>query len=317
MPDDFDPKQLKVGHLRAQMLSIAHEIKILGANSHFCYGLLTHYTNLAGLIGIVESGGFWLSDIRYLNDAEEYEHGRKLSCELIDRLAQRLRYQPFSDVLEIARGIIMAPVQEPSFVACFSTEPDSLEQWRAYASGDDGVALVFENKPAVNNPFMAEPRMHSSQAIYDDKKKKRVILSTLSRHSIEYKKELLTGNTGGTLEPNIWARSLAAVLSNAFVTFKHRAFTTESEVRVITQLSQIARVNGKIQHRIRRGRIVPFVNSSIFFGDTGANRLLPLREVIVGPIAAQSVTIESVRTFLGNLGYPDVPVRPSSIPYRG
>lgn len=316
MQDDFDPKQLKTGHLRAQMLSFDHEMKILGVNSHFCYGRLTHYTNLAGLVGILESGGFWLSDIRYLNDAEEYEHGRKLSCELIDKLALRLRYQPFSEVLKIAREIIMSPVEEPIFVACFSTEPDSLEQWRAYASGDDGVALVFENKSEVNNPFMAEPRMHSSRAIYDDDKKKRVILSALSRHSIEYKKELLTGNTL-TLEPNRWARSLAAVLSNAFVTFKHRAFATESEVRVITQSSQIARMNGKIQYRVRQGRIVPFVNSSIFYGDTGANRLLPLREVIVGPIAAQSVTIESIRTFLGNTGYSDVPVRPSSIPYRG
>lgn len=317
MPENFDPKKFKVGHIRAQMLSCVDENSILGPNSHFCYGTLAHYTNLDGLVGIVESGGFWLSDIRFLNDTEEYEHGRLLAMSLIDTLTLKSRFKPFCKVLDIAREMIKVPVQDPIFVACFSSELDSLEQWRAYASGEDGVALVFENQPVANNPFMAEPRMHSSRAIYDDEKKKRLILSALSRYSIEYKKELRIENSRLELEPEIWARSLVATLANAFVTFKHKAFKTESEMRVITHSNQIARMKGKIRHRVRGGRIVPFVNSALFYGDARENCLLPLREVVVGPIAAQTVTIESVRTFLANTGYSNVTVRPSSIPYRG
>ena len=41
-----------------------------------------HYTNLQGLIGIVESNELWLSDHRFLNDELEYEYGKQLALSL-------------------------------------------------------------------------------------------------------------------------------------------------------------------------------------------------------------------------------------------
>lgn len=315
--DVFDPKQIKTGFLRAQMRSIFHEQKFLGADSYFCYGTLAHYTNLQGLVGIVESGGYWLSDLRFLNDAKEFEHGRELALELIDTRIARPRHDPFKAVLQELRGALNQPIHERYFVASFSKDSDSLEQWRAYASGSDGVALVFENSESTNNAFMCEPRLHSSRAIYDDGKKKRSILNSISRFSIEYRKELLSGNRTVSCRPDLWANHLLGALTNAFITFKHHAFRTENEVRIVATFGAIDRSKGKISHRVREGRIVPYVNSALFYGDVSARRPLPLREVIVGPVAAQAVTIESVKTFLANSGYVDVLVRPSVIPYRG
>lgn len=172
-------QNIQPGFLRAQMASIAFEKRLLGVESYFCYGLLTHYTNLQGLKGILESGGFWLSDIRFLNDADEFEHGRRLAIELVSILIDRPRHGVFADVLSKTIELLEQPIEEPYYVASFSRDPDSLEQWRAYASGDDGVALVFENTAGPNNPFMAEPRLHSALAIYDNDKKKRVILNAV------------------------------------------------------------------------------------------------------------------------------------------
>lgn len=324
MSNSFGIQKIQIGFLRAQYASIAFEQKLLGIESYFCYGLLAHYTNLEGLIGIVGSGGFWLSDIRFLNDANEFNHGRELALEVIEALIDRPRHKNFRDILKETAVLLERPIHEPYYVASFSRDIDSLEQWRAYASGVDGVSLVFEVSPPGTqgfSHFVREPRMHSALAIYDDIKKKRVVLNAISRFAFEYKKEVLAGDRIVTNEPGLWATHLVGALSNTFVTFKHHAFRTENEVRMVAHSTQIKRMaGGEIKHRIRGGRVVPYVNSSMFYNDelsTGnESPHLPLREVIVGPIAAQEVTIESVKVFLANRGY-DVPVRPSRVPYRG
>ncbi|MBV9828477.1 MAG: hypothetical protein JO001_22845 [Alphaproteobacteria bacterium] len=40
-----------------------------------------HYTSLAGLQGIIMESGFWASDNRFMNDAEEMRHGVRLIDE--------------------------------------------------------------------------------------------------------------------------------------------------------------------------------------------------------------------------------------------
>jgi hypothetical protein len=37
-------------------------------------GLTSHYTSAAGLLGILESGKLWLSDVRHLNEPCEMIH---------------------------------------------------------------------------------------------------------------------------------------------------------------------------------------------------------------------------------------------------
>ncbi len=69
------------------------------------------------------------------------------------------------------------------------------------------------------------------------------------------------------------------------------------------------------------GRIVPYLTSDALYDEAflnaGGSKRLPLREVVVGPIAKQEITIESIRVFLANNGYENVEVRPSNVPYRG
>jgi hypothetical protein len=45
--------------------------------------ILYHYTNDAGLAGIVESGKFWFSDVFALNDPSELRHGLGIAIELL------------------------------------------------------------------------------------------------------------------------------------------------------------------------------------------------------------------------------------------
>src|SRR5262245_39760281 len=45
--------------------------------------LLYHYTTQAGLLGIIESGALWASNVRYLNDRGEFGHAMGIAEKLL------------------------------------------------------------------------------------------------------------------------------------------------------------------------------------------------------------------------------------------
>ena len=323
MTSNFDPKTLKLGFLRAEYASHRATYRILGEKWFLYLGsTLTHYTNLAGLIGIIESGGFWLSDIRFLNDAEEFHHGKKLASNLLKDLVAKSRYKSFFQILEASIEKLHEPQSQTYYVASFSLDADSLGQWRAYSAGTDGIALVFNNEFANKgiSHFATLPVMHHTLAIYDDQIKKRILLATTNKYLTEFQRGVTAGGYG-TDSTDVWAMHLTGSLSTNFASFKHRAFHAEKEVRVITHSSQIANHFDGIKHRAVEGRVVPYLSSSDLYNESFykafGSKKLPLQEVIVGPIANREVTIDSVKIFLANSGYADVKVRPSIVPFRG
>src|SRR5687768_16098272 len=42
-----------------------------------------HYTDLGGLVGIIEKSDLWLTHASYLNDAEEMKHGREVALDVL------------------------------------------------------------------------------------------------------------------------------------------------------------------------------------------------------------------------------------------
>lgn len=85
---------------------------------------LYHCTNTAGLLGILSSREFWLTNLKNVNDAEE-----------VDR--------------------IDAPSYEKSYyVCCFSYDPDiPLEHWKEYGAVDDGVVIGVKRNWFSRSPI--------------------------------------------------------------------------------------------------------------------------------------------------------------------
>jgi hypothetical protein len=109
--------------------------------------LIYHYTDDAGLRGILESGELRLTDIFYLNDPSELKHGFSIAVkELSDRAKagpaeSRFFADTFSDFLE--SGL---QTTAHYFVCSFSSDGDDLGQWRAYADNGRGYTLGFDGK---------------------------------------------------------------------------------------------------------------------------------------------------------------------------
>ncbi|NLP04239.1 MAG: hypothetical protein GX089_17225, partial [Fibrobacter sp.] len=89
------------GPFRARFTSRDRYFSKKFKNLYYIENDIFHYTDLHGLLGIIESGGFWLSEAKYLNDSEELVNGVKISKTLIEKLLLKKRYGTFSKLLEV------------------------------------------------------------------------------------------------------------------------------------------------------------------------------------------------------------------------
>lgn len=279
-------------------------------------GPLVHYTNLAGLVGIVESRGFWLSDSRFLNDSQEYINGAMLAQDILKRLAGKVRHRRFSVILMQASEKVLDAPKEASFVCSFSQANDSLDQWRAYAHGADGVSLVIDNSLAPST-LTKLPMFVPERVVYDDIAKARRILRVVRTYAVEFARDVAAGRD---VDDDGWDDSLVRWLRVNFLLFKHNSFASEREVRLTTSQTQARHFRG-IRHRVAGARIIPYLVTSDIAPPPGQEPEvpppLPLTEVHIGPSATQQLTGVSVEAFLRNKGYTDTKVICSRVPYRG
>lgn len=129
-------------------------------------GSLYHYTDAAGLLGIVESRSLWATDYRHLNDRKEYRIGAKLLKDELGkhRLAEKHRR---------AFERLVAETQKTCYVLSFSEMGDQLSQWRAHCPSGNGYALGFKR----SNALFASAKQHSFNLVrcaYDLQEQKKL-----------------------------------------------------------------------------------------------------------------------------------------------
>jgi hypothetical protein len=102
-----------------------------------------HYTDAGGLIGILQSGKIWTTQVTCLNDTLE----QRYFGDLVHGAVKERRKQNTDPVLEplfrVADEVLEAPdfTAVSQFVACFSEAEDDLGQWRGYGGGECGYAI--------------------------------------------------------------------------------------------------------------------------------------------------------------------------------
>jgi hypothetical protein len=106
---------------------------------------LYHYTDAAGLLGILQTGQVWFTSMYHVNDPSEVHFGRQLAIQALLHLDGGLGEFCEDYQQQISRRDFRTKF-EP-FVACFSREPNTLGQWRAY--GDNGRGFAIGLKPGV------------------------------------------------------------------------------------------------------------------------------------------------------------------------
>jgi hypothetical protein len=108
---------------------------------------LYHYTNNAGILGIIESSSLWATDSLYLNDSSEQEFGKKILLDEIRIRIDELKItQTKKDILNFMVNMAVTPKElaQRMYVISFCENGDLLSQWRGYA-GSAGVSIGFNN----------------------------------------------------------------------------------------------------------------------------------------------------------------------------
>lgn len=111
-----------------------------------------HYTSASGLRGIVESNCIWATDIAYLNDKEEVDHGITERNKVLNNIVQSSRNSPEYKDFASRIGNIKGNRGDNSFVSCFTRNGDQLSQWRGYSNSVIGYSIEFDRE-ALNQFF--------------------------------------------------------------------------------------------------------------------------------------------------------------------
>jgi hypothetical protein len=282
---------------------------------------LYHYTNRDGLLGMLKSGKFWLTDIFYLNDPSELKHGFSFALEELEKLTKGL----LCDIEEFVRAFVLfhndGMIEESAhfFVCCFSSCGDDLGQWRAYADNGCGFALEFETKE-LEQAFIKPIVMPVGNAVtpqtfpvtYDDKRLRDIqaTLANLVLGSI-----VLPASVHPWGKKEFWRQlSIRHAVNSmaAVIFFKHEAYRNEREYRFL-QMFSVDQAVPDIQYRTRSSALIKYRE---FNWRTNAGT--SLKRIVIGPGANKDDAKRFVRDCL--LAYEpraaDIEIIQSQIPYR-
>ncbi len=266
---------------------------------------LYHYTNLAGLQGIVSGNDLWLTHVRYCNDDEELTHGQKVVAETLvaqkkaNPQPEQLKY------LELVEQLLRRPLSEGVYVCCFCAEDNLLSQWRGYAENGTGVSIQFDHKEfeSLTGADCPHGLLRLWKVFYDDDKQ-RTIVSKALEFAWEHQTSL-------SLEKR--AQNAADAIEFFIPTFKNGGFNEENEWRLIFTPNPATGVVPEF--RAARDMLVPYYTLKKL--GWLPNNLLPITALRIGPSRHKELNDQSARLLLKQRGYANVPVEKSLTPFRG
>lgn len=288
-------------------------------------GLLYHYTDSAGFLGMLSSRKVWATDARFMNDHGEGAQAFPLIREAIARRTDGLGFtdeelgEVVGDMTLVARAH-----RAGAYLACFSTHGDVLSQWRAYADDGLGFAVGIDPKQVPTSTAVApwpsptpDPRRYPRgpilfPVIYGEADKRRAVDQILS----------ITFPPDKNTQPDLAMAAGRRLVELASRAFKSEAFAEEREWRLVwlgpfpgipPEVNAAAfgpppppSTDVPLRFRKTRHGFAPYLDWPI--GNA-------VRSVVLGPKHTED-SLQSVRMFLEWNGYPEVTVARSLATYR-
>ena len=260
---------------------------------------LYHYTTQAGLLGMAQNKTMWLTNLRYMNDAEEFNYGLNFIRKYIkenyhESLGRRLN-NPELNYAEIPAA----------FSFSLTEQKDLLSQWRGYCP-EGGYSVSFDSERLQT--FVGSNKLQLARCLYEEDEIAQLIEERIVCMSPEqYLKELKPGSSPS----KGMSRMPHELLDRAFriIPFiKHPSFREEKEWRILNMEHYERRLHELPDVKIRGGnnRFIPYLEYKI--NDLGGNLI---DGAILSPGEPDILAIGSTKLLLQTQK-----VNSSSIPYR-
>jgi hypothetical protein len=305
---------------------------------------LWHYTSVQGFQQIVASKSIWATDLRFLNDREEFVHTRRVADEIIAG-SPELDSDGFVNRNFLERGVKLAFDSGPLtssqiFVASFSASEDQLGQWRGYSHGSVGVSLAFDLR-TIRPAAELGSLVSFAPCVYGTDDKRELVLDALNHFMdevtsgrvkafkaacelnpemrtaeskeqvvLEYfrdhpeEKPLLQEFAAATLKTRVDLMRIVALL-------KDRSFAEENEWRLVlpTLINEQTPAKNPPQFRVGKTTLIPYIAHPF-----SPPNPLPLVDIVLGPGADENSVFAAER-FLKSQGL-NLKARLSKVPYR-
>jgi hypothetical protein len=283
--------------------------------------IISHYTDDAGLRGILQSGKLWVTDVFYLNDPSELKYGVSIACETLARaaLGGTPEQQIFArDFREYGSNAVESVAHY--FVCSFSTNGNDLGQWRAYANNGQGYSIGFDGG-MLEQAFCKQPdgtpiRERMAFPIsYDER-----LLGAIYRRLVNKVLPLVSAAAGVGLTRPVLDQynralriSLALQVYRTALFFKHPAYFSEQEYRFM-QINPITNPPTGLSFRSRPHMLLRYLEF-----DWKTLNSASLKQIIIGPGTEPRMggrfAYDCLKAYFPVTTLP-VSVVPSAIPYR-
>jgi hypothetical protein len=306
---------------------------------------LWHYTSFNGFHGIVESKKIWATDVRFLNDKQEFLHARTIAEKVVDEIgpeqqnglpAKEIFHSFISETFDYGA---LSPGKFQVFTVSFSASEDQLSQWRGYSQGSAGVSLGFDLRNFRSSALLG--RLGSfAPCVYKEEKKVSLI-----RHLLQgYASEIALMHGEGTNEDQFaallrklreaypdwsedkaetellatydeWLENQASRAKARFTVdllrlaafLKHPSFFEENEWRLVLPVpTGSSPAFGSRKFRPTAAALVPYLEFPLSYGNEEPVKIVDL---VLGPESEQFAGPDAASSFLSSEGINIVPRR--------
>lgn len=303
--------------------------RLIQALSEPYRGTIYHYTSADGISGIIDNHEIWMSNTAFMNDTTELKMLQNAGAIFKDSdfANDTVRHE----WRELERRRFNGNRQTDYYMASFSRKKDLLEQWRAYGNfciGFDARKLAVRKRVFLYGCLYTEndirrwvskkEKIDEWKGLGDDKEKRNGTYNLFYVASMKYK------NKHFKSEREI--RLIAFSHHNWFNKNSPEIYEDELPIhfrRHPVYGFPVPYVKFFIEHEnndsTKRMKETEKEMKERKLREEGIKRrkLLPITEVIVGPMAHQTEAKAACQILLSERGYKNVRVTESDIPYRG
>ncbi|WP_159436116.1 DUF2971 domain-containing protein [Anaerosalibacter sp. Marseille-P3206] len=294
--------------------------------------IIYYYTNVFALKNILENETLWFSSGKYMNDSTDLNYSIGLIREISDEILANERQKSCENGLEMyEKDVFLKEKVElliekidnklnNVFLLSTSKSPDSLTLWANYST-HDGYNIGME-KPKVKSMIEGTERfsIFCYDVIYDQKRQNEIIREYISilyndlrpkylLEKDEYAREYINGEI---------LESIADQLSIYSIFIKNPSFKQEEEYRIALVNLDERDIRDILKFRISNGVFIPYIEIKFNNSEDNEVRLLPLKEVTIGPKNSLDIAEYGLKNMfeMANYNINEIAINKSSIPLR-
>jgi hypothetical protein len=277
---------------------------------------LYHYTDMAGLLGIVQTERLWFTNLFHLHGPGGHSIAIEIAHEILRRKSRSSGVA--KEFCGRAAGLICKDgggLLGP-FVASFSSEAGDLEQWRAYADGGRGAAIAFSPEAVRAAAVLKDAPEHElcepaivARVNYDRDKCYSGLNQAIQRAvSVLWERNFRSDEERAEFIERLAADLTIPILYYAATT-RDAIDAREKEVRVVLS-RHLDALGPAIEARIRGGSLAPYVSAHVpLRAGEGASA-----RIVLGPEATEA-DVHAVSVFAQARGLARGSVTRFAIPH--